>query len=561
MVYKMEVFSPSLELQGILETFSSLLVTEQAFKAGEFTLDCPMTDATKSLLVPDNIIWFYDAVAGIIESISASTSESGISVTLRGPLLSGLLSRRILWGLYNISGSPSKIMCDMVEDCAVSPTRGDTAARVIPGLTVDECPTDTRSIRKQSTGDNLLDFLTDVGQTNLTAFGVDFDPATPGMVFRARPGVNRTIDQTDVDPVYYGTELDDVLSSAYDYDSSGYGNIALVAGEGEGADRETNIVYKPTNDSVLPAGYERLEYIETSYGQYFSTDIVLTNASRVTTNFRVVSGDLVAIFGARNGDNTHGFMLYVTGTTYIVMYSNMYLNFTDSANIRIDADFNKNIVTINTATQSFSETEFSCDYPMMIGALNQDGTALLLGSVQYYSFSAYDGDTVICNLIPCKSPDGIVGFFDIISQGFWEHSGGGTLIAGPAQKGAEPAGFNRRETYVDARDLQKDADIENPMTDEEYQTVLQDRGLAKLSDAQLIQSFEATIRTQNPTYEYGKDFFLGDTITVKDDRLGVSVSAVVESVERSISSSGEDLVFTFGYGAPTITEKIKRRLK
>lgn len=368
---KMEVYSPSLELLGILETYDSVIIEEWAFEAGSFSLESVINEETKRLLVADNIIWLEGDTAGIIEYIQMNVSESGYTLSVKGSLLTGILGRRILWGLYNLSGSPPKIMYDVVTDCAISPTKGDTEARKIPGLVLDgDPPADSRSIRKQSTGSGLLEFLNEIGQANQVAYGVRFDPSTPQMEFWARLGVNRTIEQSDVDPVLYSTELDDVLSSEYSYDASEYKNFALVAGEGEGSARK----------------------------QITVSDI--------------------------------------------------------------------------------------------------DGSLL--------------------------------------------------------------TGFNRRELFVDARDLQKDADPDDPMTDDEYEEALQSRGKEKLSDAQLVQSFSATVRTLDPTYEYGKDFFLGDTITVTDERLGISVSAIVEGVEKSLSKNGEDLVLTLGYSLPTLSDRLKK---
>ena len=59
----------------------------------------------------------------------------------------------------------------------------------------------------------------------------------PQMEFWARPGVDRSVHQSVLEPFFYSTELDDVLSSQYSYDSGNYRNIALVAGEGEGDGR------------------------------------------------------------------------------------------------------------------------------------------------------------------------------------------------------------------------------------------------------------------------------------------------------------------------------------
>lgn len=122
-----------------------------------------------------------------------------------------------------------------------------------------------------------------------------------------------------------------------------------------------------------------------------------------------------------------------------------------------------------------------------------------------------------------------------------------------------PTWPNRRELYIDARDLQSDSDPDNPLAPEEYAALLTTRGKEKLAENQLVRSFSAVVRTLNPTYVYGVDFFLGDTITVTDERLGVTVDAVVQSVQRSVGTDGESMTITFGYGQPTLFDILKRK--
>lgn len=122
-----------------------------------------------------------------------------------------------------------------------------------------------------------------------------------------------------------------------------------------------------------------------------------------------------------------------------------------------------------------------------------------------------------------------------------------------------PTGLARRELYIDARDLQSDSDPDNPLTPEQYLAVLTNRGREKMAEHQLVRSFSATVRTYDPTYVLGEDFFLGDTITVTDDRLGITVNAVVQGVSRAVSSAGEELTLTLGFGQPTLHDILKRK--
>lgn len=253
MELKMEVYSPqNLELLGVLEQYRSVIWEDKAFSAGSFSLEALLTKETLALLVPENIIWIEGNTAGIIEYIQEKSGEDGPYITVKGRLLTGILDRRILWGRYDLSGTASSIMRELVKDCAVAPTRGETEARKLPNLTLLDISAEGESIRKQQTGGTLLEALEEIGETHNTAFGIQFNAETPGMEFWARVGENRTVNQIKNEPVFYSTELDDVLSSEYSYDSTNYRNISVVAGEGEGDNRVMVTVQGNTGTSENP---------------------------------------------------------------------------------------------------------------------------------------------------------------------------------------------------------------------------------------------------------------------------------------------------------------------
>lgn len=239
---KMEVYTSSLELVGILEIYRSVIWEEKAFGAGSFSVDSLITDESKALLVPSNIIWISDNYAGVIEYVQEQSGKEGPYITVKGPDLTGILGQRILWGQYNLTGTAPAIMHNLVNDCCVNPTRGDKEARKIPGLSLLCTPTGGDAIRVQKTGGTLLEALEELGAAFGVAFGVRFNPSIPQMEFWTRWGQNRSINQTTNDPVFYSTELDDVLSSEYSYNSQDWRNVALVAGEGEGNNRTMVVV-------------------------------------------------------------------------------------------------------------------------------------------------------------------------------------------------------------------------------------------------------------------------------------------------------------------------------
>lgn len=124
-------------------------------------------------------------------------------------------------------------------------------------------------------------------------------------------------------------------------------------------------------------------------------------------------------------------------------------------------------------------------------------------------------------------------------------------------------GFARKELYVDARDIQSEYQNEDgttsTLTNDDYNDLLNDRGIEKLSACDLIETFEATMRVVGDIqYVYGVDYFKGDKVVVEDEEIGVKVIAKITEVSENYDDEYE-LEITFGYSYPTLIEKIKRR--
>lgn len=120
---------------------------------------------------------------------------------------------------------------------------------------------------------------------------------------------------------------------------------------------------------------------------------------------------------------------------------------------------------------------------------------------------------------------------------------------------------DRRELYVDARDLRKtSADSQEPMSDEVYLEALVQRGSKKLLDHPLYQSYECSLQiTGEEGYRFGEDYFLGDVITLTDSVLKVQIKAAVKEHQIYEDKDGRTDVLVFGLAIPTITALVKRR--
>lgn len=102
------------------------------------------------------------------------------------------------------------------------------------------------------------------------------------------------------------------------------------------------------------------------------------------------------------------------------------------------------------------------------------------------------------------------------------------------------AGLDRREIYVDARDLQK----EEGVADSQYKLFLTQRGKEKLQEHPKINVFDCeTIETN---FKYGIDFELGDIVAISNNMFGYQKKERIYGIERIYQGGSRTTNLIFG---------------
>lgn len=104
----------------------------------------------------------------------------------------------------------------------------------------------------------------------------------------------------------------------------------------------------------------------------------------------------------------------------------------------------------------------------------------------------------------------------------------------------QAAGLDRYELYVDARDVSSN---EGDIAEADYLEQLHGRGVEKLEACQVSETFEGEVDNTD-MYVCGRDYFLGDIVTVKN-KYGITGSARVTEIIESWSENGYTAVPTF----------------
>lgn len=119
-------------------------------------------------------------------------------------------------------------------------------------------------------------------------------------------------------------------------------------------------------------------------------------------------------------------------------------------------------------------------------------------------------------------------------------------------------GEERRELYVDARDLAREDGEGNTVPMADYMEQLRQRGREKLSQYRMVETVDGSVDPY-ANLVYKKDFDLGDICTYVNTEIGVMTEKRITEITETYEGSGMTLDVTFGDDeAATIKQLIKK---
>lgn len=225
---------------GEVNQYDSLIWPDKFNGYASFELWAPITEENSEYFKKGNILWCGGDNAAVVEIVKSAIDDKGTKTfNVKGRTLEMFLTTRIIWGTYNASNKyASTAMYDIVNQNCINPTN---TSRKIPYL---ECAEDKQlggKMSVQRTGGEVYDALTTIASSKDLGFNVLFRPKEKKLIFEVVAGVDRTIEQSEVDPVEFSTDLEDILSSSYYTNNQDEKNVAFVQGEGDGTSRVSQI--------------------------------------------------------------------------------------------------------------------------------------------------------------------------------------------------------------------------------------------------------------------------------------------------------------------------------
>lgn len=166
----------------------------------------------------------------------------------------------------------------------------------------------------------------------------------------------------------------------------------------------------------LPAGYTKIEYLESDGTQFIDTGFVPNNNTKVVIDAYVPEQETGPLFGARGTGSPYVLYYRDSGKTSLQFGNNMAYITTMPANQRIVVTLDRgkitgdDVVYGDVGDNSFQSSVSLC--------LFYDNFAYKL-SARIYSCKVYDNGVLIRDFIPCTNPDGISGLWDSVNDVFY----------------------------------------------------------------------------------------------------------------------------------------------
>lgn len=110
-------------------------------------------------------------------------------------------------------------------------------------------------------------------------------------------------------------------------------------------------------------------------------------------------------------------------------------------------------------------------------------------------------------------------------------------------------GFERRETFVNAVNVPRkymDGDTEKTYTDAQYTEMLTGQAATELTQLDITEKIECAINLARSPFKFGADFWLGDIVTIQDERLGLYANVRVLSATEVQDEGGYNITIEFG---------------
>ncbi len=253
-IVNIRIFDKDINFIGEIDSYTSLFYILKWETFGEFEFHVSNID--RDLIKKGNIIMIDNdgSRTGVIEYVEIN-QENVEEITIKGYSLGYWLTQRITVpptgrAYHTFNTNIEDIMIQLVKVNAIDP---EDINRKIPGLILETSKSRGEVIEFQTRYKNLADELIKLSKASGLGWTVELDYKNKKFVFKILEGKDLSTEQSNNPPQIFSVDYDNIKKQSYIDSDIGYKNMAFVAGQGEGAEREIEVL---NNDL---SGFDRRE--------------------------------------------------------------------------------------------------------------------------------------------------------------------------------------------------------------------------------------------------------------------------------------------------------------
>lgn len=226
-----------------LDTYTSLIWTDRYYECGDFEITAPFSADLYRLFQLDAYIWNSESPhLMMIETVRVSTDvETGNTLYVSGRSTEGaILDRRIIWGRSISQGNFQNAIENLLNENVIRPT---DSKRKIPNIEfkrTNDSYINSLYVNKQEIGETLYETIQSLCKASNVGFKMSLVNDSK-LVFELYYGIDRSLDQVDRMGVIFSPMYDNLINSSFVNSHVEYRNVALVGGEGEGAEQKFQV--------------------------------------------------------------------------------------------------------------------------------------------------------------------------------------------------------------------------------------------------------------------------------------------------------------------------------
>lgn len=230
-------YTTTLELLGVVDDFVSFSFQRSYSGIGEFQLVLDGQSLNASRVKEANVIRVSAGVSGYISKVSETHTDGEYRIILTGVELKGLVGKRIVYppadnAYLTFNASPEYIIAQLIQTQLIAPV--DTK-RTLPLMSIAAFDESSTKIRKEYRFSDIQEEIVELAETYTIGWYADIENGS--IIWHITHGTNRTETQDTNSRLVLSYENNYLQESSIEL-SNGVPTSALVAGQGEGLERE-----------------------------------------------------------------------------------------------------------------------------------------------------------------------------------------------------------------------------------------------------------------------------------------------------------------------------------